>query len=973
MRCSCHILVSLCFILISSSFQPLFAQLGFDLKIDKPKPYENRILPAEKTADKPIKAPKKFFQNLTTHYNYFFNASNKLNEVIARAKTSHNDDYTSLLSFYNYSLDATAQDKTQLDSVIYKSQTGIVMHDLRSDWIDNLYLLWGAAYYFEKKFDSASLMFQFINYAFADKEKDGYYKYIGSRMDGNNALTISTKEKKGFLSTPPSRNNAFIWQIRTLTEWGNFTEAGSLIATLKNDPFFPKRLNADLEEVQAYWFYKQNIWDSSATHLLNALSQARTKQEKARWEYLAAQMFEKTGRPDEAEKLYSRSLAHTTDPVMDVYARLNLVRLNKSGGENYADKNIAELLKMAKKDRYEDYRDVIYFMAAQMELDQNNFAAAQELLIKGSKYNNGNFASRSKAYLLIADLSYDQKKYIQAASFYDSIQSRDLDAVVTKRIEDRKLILSKLVNYSNTITREDSLQRIAALPDAERTAYLTRLVKKLRKQQGLEDNVLTSGNLINTNAPPDLFQEQKGEWYFYNNTLKTQGVVQFKQVWGNRPNVDNWRRFADVSQQLLTQVPTKTRNAEKVTINNLPIENNPTFASLLANLPMTEPQLQRSNDSLQTALFRLGMVYLNDIEDYPSAIETFEKLRSRFPFFTNMNEVLFHLYYAYKKNGNDVKAEEIKKLLVKQGSSSRFATILVTGKDPAVHDTKTPEATKAYETVYDLFVEGKFDEAEAAKKNADSIYKTNYWEPQLLYIEAVYHIKQRDDSVAKNILQTLIGQNPLTPIANKAQNLLSVLNRRKQIEEELSKWQIQRPKEDTAVQQQPVVQTISPVKKDTIQKQPKKNVVINVPKKIDTATKKPLVQKPASVYKFDAAAKHYVMIVLTKVDPMFANEVKNAFFRYNRETYYNQTFDISMRDLDADRKLLLIAGFNNVQEAIDYFQKTKRIAPNEIIPWLKPDKYFFSIMTDTNLSILLEKKDLNEYKQFLDQNLPGKL
>ena len=70
------------------------------------------------------------------------------------------------------------------------------MHDLRNDWVDNMYLLWGAAWFFEKKFDSAASMFQFINYAFAEKETDGYYRYIGSRMDGNNALTIATEEKK---------------------------------------------------------------------------------------------------------------------------------------------------------------------------------------------------------------------------------------------------------------------------------------------------------------------------------------------------------------------------------------------------------------------------------------------------------------------------------------------------------------------------------------------------------------------------------------------------------------------------------------------------------------------------------------------------------------------------------------------------------------------------------------------------------
>jgi hypothetical protein len=64
-----------------------------------------------------------------------------------------------------------------------------------------------------------------------------------------------------------------------------------LITTLKEDPFFPKRLSQDLEEVQAYWFYKHQIWDSSAVHLINALDNAQTKQERARWEYLVAQMF----------------------------------------------------------------------------------------------------------------------------------------------------------------------------------------------------------------------------------------------------------------------------------------------------------------------------------------------------------------------------------------------------------------------------------------------------------------------------------------------------------------------------------------------------------------------------------------------------------------------------------------------------------------------------------------------------------
>ena len=166
---------------------PVFGQIGIALDVKKPKEFENRVLRSEKSDQKKFTVPKRFIQNTITHYNYYFNANNKLNEVLERAKASFKDDYSQLLPFYNYTLDATAADSIQLDSISYKSQTGIVLHDLRNDWVDNLYLLWGASYYLKKQFDSAYLMFQFINYAFAEKEKDGYYKTIGSAMDGNSA------------------------------------------------------------------------------------------------------------------------------------------------------------------------------------------------------------------------------------------------------------------------------------------------------------------------------------------------------------------------------------------------------------------------------------------------------------------------------------------------------------------------------------------------------------------------------------------------------------------------------------------------------------------------------------------------------------------------------------------------------------------------------------------------------------------
>ncbi|HVF82392.1 MAG TPA: tetratricopeptide repeat protein [Flavisolibacter sp.] len=863
-------------IILLAAFQGSYAQPGFKVDIKKPKPYEERLLKAEKTGDGKLKAPKRIMQNLTTRFNYYFNANNKFNEVLDRAKAQHVDDFSQLLSFYNYSLDGTAADSLQLDSIIYKARTGILNHDLRSEWLDELYLLWGASFHLEKKLDSAYLMFQFINYAYAPQDEDGFYKFIGTRTEGAQELSIATKEDKKFLhSNTFSRNNAFIWQIRTLTELENFTAAGSLITTLKRDPAFPKRLDNDLEEAEAYWYYKQQLWDSAAAHLLVAIEGADNKREKARWNYLAAQLMERSGKWDEATKLYAKAISQTPDPVMEVYARLNLVRINKEGGENSVDKNVAELLKMAKRDKYEDYRDIIYYMAAQMEMERGNIGAAQELLIKGSKYNNGNQASRSKAFLQIADVSFDQKKYLQAASFYDSIQVADLAEADSRRVFQRKGPLQKIMLSSGVISRQDSLQRIAALPEAEQKDFVKKLVKQLRKQQGLkEEGVPTAGASPLNNPPTELFSaQQKGEWYFYNTNSKAQGAGEFKQVWGNRPNVDNWRRFAVVSQQLLARNPMNIRGVTDATQPFDFVDNNPTLEGLLSKLPTTPEAVKASNDSIKTALFTLGAVYLNELEDYASAITTYEEIRRRFPNAEREDELLFNLYYAYTKAGNATQAASIKRLLLDKYPSSRYATILSTGKDPQAKKASSPEATKAYENVYNLYIEGKFGEAETAKHIADSTYKTTFWQPQLLYIEAVYNIRQRQDSVAKSVLQTLISQNSNAALTSKAQNLLSVLNRRRQIEDELNRYQIQNQGAADTTTKQPVVPIPLPPapKKDTVENKPAvqkpvdtlvKKPIIKTP--VDTLVKKPVAQKAIDTVKKATAVKKATDTLLKK-------------------------------------------------------------------------------------------------------------
>lgn len=971
MRAKQYTFFTVLFLILCQAGTPVFSQLGISFNIKKPKEYDDRVLRSERTDEKKFTLPRRLIQNTVTHYNYFFNANNKLNEVLEKAKTAFRDDYSQLLPFYNYSLDATAADSIQLDSITYKSSTAIALHDLRNDWVDNMYLLWGAAYYLQKEFDSAHLMFQFINYAFAPKEKDGYYRTIGSSRDGNTAFSISTKEKNSLprriFSEPPSRNDAFIWQIRNFLAQDQFAEAASLIVTLRTDPNFPKRLKNDLDEVQSYWFYKQNMWDSAAAHLADALDNATNNQEKARWEYLLAQLYELSGDHKNAEKYYAKVSNHTTDPIMDIYARLFAIRVNKDGGEKTIEKNVAELMKMAKKDKYQDYRDIIYYMAAQMQLQGSNVDDAMNLLLKSTQFMSNNASQRNKAFLQLAELSFAKQQYRRAADYYDSLQLNDPSIKNPDEITLRKKGLRTLADNLDIIERQDSLQRIAAMPENERKDFVKKLVKELRRQKGMKDENPASSPFT-TPAIPTLFPsvQPKGEWYFYNADFRNRGLNEFKNRWGNRPNADNWRRNAILSIAALNNKGQPANITTPTQSGNAGYGPDLTFDGLYSGLPLTTEQLQKSNDSLKAALFAAGKAYIQEIEDCGNGLLTFERLRSNFPDFQPMDEVLFNLYYCYTKNGETAKADAIKNLMAGNYGSSNFTTIITTGKNPK-SGAADPDATHLYEKIYDLFIEGNFDEAVVQKKSADSKYGNHYWTPQLLYIEAVYYIKQRNDSSAITVLNALISQfgNNIR-MAEKARALIDVLGRRKQIEEELSNMNIVRD----SITNKPIAVITAPVqpKPDSTRTQP---VIINPTPVRDTTTNRP-VTPSTSAYKFSATEPHYVVLVLNKVDPVFVNEAKNAFARFNRETYYNKTMSADLADLDADNRLLLISPFKDAAEAINYIDQTKPRTASEILPWLRGGKFSFIILTDSNYDMLKVNKDLDAYKVFLNQYFPGK-
>lgn len=996
------------FFTIPANSQPSLP--GFSFEIKKPKIYESRSLPSEKTGQKNFTVPRKFYNNLVSRFNYYFNANEKLNEALEKAKEAHLDDYTQLLSFYNYSLDETANG--QIDTIIYKCTAGILLHDLRSDWVDKLYLLMGKAYLYRKNFDSASNVFNYINYAFSPKD-NGYDIPIGSNASNTNGIfTISTRETpstwKKIASFPPSRNESFMWQVRTYIEQDQFTEAEGLLELIRTDPNFPERLRADFHEMSAYLYYRIQQYEKAANHLLMALDNATTNLEKARWEYLAAQMYQLAKVDNKAILLFERSIQNTNDPLMEVYARMNIVSLSTSNQDNAIQKNLDELIKMAKRDKYETHRDIIYYAAAQLELKRKNYLEAQKLLLNSIKFSVNNPLQKQLSFLLLGDMNYPLRNYTNSHKYYDSIQTSLLKDEDKIRVEERKPALKIISENQEIINLEDSLQKIALLTPEQRDTYLKSLLKRLRKEKGLKDdekNIISFGNSLAGSISPaiDLFSSNPSDFYFLNTSLKARGSSDFKSRWGNRPNVDNWRRQSAVNSSLTVTLSTTDKTLGKGTIKK-ELEPLLDIGTLSKNIPLTTAQADSSNKSIIKALLENAFTFQNRLEDYSSAIEMYEELMRRYPENSEIEQALFHLAYCYKKIGNILKADSLTAELTKGFSGGKYVSQIKAGHT-ALANKKVDPAQKQYENVYSLFLGGKFDEAKDAKLKADKQFGKNYWTPQLLYIESIYYIKQKEDSIAINRLENIVSLFSKSPLSEKAVTMIDVLKRRDQIEYYLTNLKTDQSQE--TVSRGVDLNSTVPIgiarekKKDTLLKAPteikvapkelvdlsntktistsavivKDSIKMALPKelkKLEVTNINIAATSNNKTYTFNPTDTQYVVVILNNVDPIFITESRNAFNRYNQNNYNAQRIELSNRRINGQYNFLMFGPFQNAGEAIGYIDKIRPQAKTQIIPWLTIDKYRFSMISSANMDILINKNDIEGYSTFIQKIFPDK-
>ena len=578
-------------------------------------------------------------------------------------------------------------------------------------------------------------------------------------------------------------------------------------------------------------------------------------------------------------------------------------------------------------------------------------------------------------------------------------------------IKNKKTALVKIVEKIIIIEREDSLHAIAAMAATDRAIFVKKIVKRLRKEQGLKEEADMGGTMIGfdnpldnkKNEPTDLFADtNKGEWYFYNSSLKSKGFTDFKRKWGTRRNTDNWRRKNAIdntannpTQSAVNNISpndidkpadpiSNTGGTNKNILNDSSQQKNFSYEALMANIPLTPEKMNVSNTLLAISLFELAQLYQKELEDYEQAVIQYEQSLIRYPDSLYNGELYLGLYFCFTKLKNNDKAAKYKKLL-SQNFAGSHSEILLNKPETFNSNSKNTEGTKRYDAIYNLFIEGKFEDALTEKVKADSTYGNNLWTPQLLYIEAVFYIKQRQDSAAIDILKKIDRIFPSTKLAQKANRMIEVLKRRTDIEAYLTKLEITRSADEPEEKKngKPVLKrddaNLIESPKNFIDTSNKKNSA-GEPLKIDSikittksikdSTKKVITDNVT--FTFTPDTPHAVIMVLDRVDGTYINEAKNAMRNYLSQNFYNEPIELTRDFIDKDRTILLFSNFTNIQAAYQFLLKIKKAAPEEL-SWLPANKYSFYPISGQNLLVLKTNTDIVGYISWLKKNYPVKL
>jgi hypothetical protein len=958
------------------------------LEIEKPLPYE-RLLTTKYTLG------RRAYQNTVSQFNFLFHAEEELNENILRARNEYVDDYTSLISFYDYDLSTIS--KNSIDSIIYRCNANIVLHDLRSNWVDDAYLLLAKAYLFHKDFDTAGSILQFINYSFDEKE-DGMDLPIGSNLRNTKGkFSIATAENNRFFENLNVRNESMIWQARNYFEKEEYNEGISLLQLLEADAIFPKRLYPFLNEQLAYGYYLMEMYDKAAAALEKGINNAPDDLAKTRWYFLIGQLWQKADRWDKAYPWYKKANQNAVNPIVSVYAKISMISYDAKNANNPWEELAYSLEKMIKRDMYKPYADIIYFEMAKLAIQNKANAKAKEWLIQSIKKNRTNLKQKQKAFELLGEISYTNNEYSIAKLAYDSLQTVLRTNPKFETIQARKKWLSTISTNEKIMEAEDSLQYLYQLHPPVQEAQYKNWQKRLQFENESLKDIFTDkiNNATYTIETPtrNIFSsiDNSNNFYFDNKSALVQGKQNFSQKWGQRPNVDGWRRKTSIvnatnsiSNQDPSAISSQKNNTNKDSLQKMGItkdvkENEKTTGyTMIAD----ESAYIKSKQDGNKAALTNAQTFLFELKDFERAYPLYLKVIGNNIDSVFTERAMLDLASHYLHDNLNEKSDSIIKQVELKFPKGFYVT---KKKETSLKKKKEADVLNDYKEAYFLSQIGNWESLAALSNQLNADLRRTKWYTPFKFIQVKMYAQQRMDSNAIVLLDSIVLQNTNEKVRDRAKNIIEELKNRKETETYLSNLNLSKEMLDTTTltstipnaidsntKVKPVV-TKTNVSANSNEIKNKSNTVKKDASNIkDTATSKviataPLI--PPIAFTKDSSEQHYIAFATQKVSAAFVKEMQTAFSYLNNDEFTKEKLNVTYIQFNESSYIVWIGSFENSQLAKNYLNKIKPRLNTEIISFVPSKQYEIYLLSKSNILLIKDEADLKQYQQFMFKNI----
>ena len=843
---------------------------------------------------------------MTAKYNIYFNGYENFKEGLTNISTNYRDDYADLLRVFEFSDPATpSYCSSNMERAIQKASKLISLKSMTAkpeindkndisekeqellnrkeynDWVDDSYLLIGKARFYKHEYKEAQALFEYCI------------------AEANSAEL---------------KNEAAIWLARVHNENEEYNESLRLLSDLGIPPQSSKAFSAMYFSTMADLFIKQKRYSEAIEPLRKAIDNTGGKRNRYRLTFLLAQLYDQTGDGAQASYFYNKVIKMRPPYEVEFYARIRLPGVLDVNTMNTAEMR-KELGKMLRDAKNKDFQDQIFYALGNLSMREGNEAEAVKYFRMSASAPSMNRNQKGRSYLALAGYFYDKPDYMEAGKFYDSaMYFIDEKYPDYKNLKNKSLNLSALVTELRIIENEDSLQKVAAMSDAERNALISNIIAQVTKDEseGRTTDYSDRYNMGQFYENERRFQSQidnEGKWYFYNQSALTFGRTEFRRRWGERRLEDNWRRSNRSVVAVIEQDAEGEGEQLKSDTSRKKLDRkSPEF--YLLNLPMNDSLLAISNDKIANALLNAGKAYSERIQDPAKATETWEELRKRFPKGELVPEALFNLYRV-NKDINGPRSETYRQELLTGFPESEFARIL---SDPAYYEKKMADSRMAanlYEEAYNLYLSEKYIESLAKSDEALKRFPQDNLVPKFMLLKAYCTGKLTDERGFKEELGKVIKSWPKSEEGKKAAEISAYLNQK------LPELKVE---EDRQIAQE--------------------------------------------LYIADTTKNHVFALVIA--NPSFnINQATFDVISYNIDNFTNKNYKTEGSLVDNSFYIITVAGFTSYKSALEYYNS---FLAEKYVRNPSSSKMYSFLIHSENLLILKTDKNPERYNIFFIDN-----